>query len=173
MASVGISSSRLFIAYFLYGPIPFHSRNLQDNFKPLWEGGNPFLHFIYNWSFLWGYMDGYYNIIFACDLCPCQDIILSKTCLFSQLNYMTYHHIVGGGAFATWCAMNHHIASTKYVHFLPTQWPANMIMLTLKCISQITQFQQLKFHCLVSKLGWSYFYKGIEHLFTEHAQCFW
>jgi hypothetical protein len=84
-------------------------------------------------------MDGYYNIIFACDLCPCQDI-LSKTCLFSRLNYMTYHHIVGGGAFATWCAMNHHIASTKYVHFLPTQWPACMIMLTLKCISQITHF---------------------------------
>jgi NADH:ubiquinone oxidoreductase subunit 5 (subunit L)/multisubunit Na+/H+ antiporter MnhA subunit len=41
MTSIGISSSRLLIAYFLYGPIPFHSQNLWDNFKP-------FLHFIYN-----------------------------------------------------------------------------------------------------------------------------
>jgi len=67
IASVGIALSGLFIAYFLYGPIPLHSRNIRDNFEPLLEeeGGNPFLHFIYNWSFFRGYIDGYYDIIFV------------------------------------------------------------------------------------------------------------
>jgi NAD(P)H-quinone oxidoreductase subunit 5 len=52
IASIGIALSGLFIAYFLYGPIPFHSQNIRDNFEPLLEEGrNPFLHFIYNWSF--------------------------------------------------------------------------------------------------------------------------
>jgi hypothetical protein len=47
IALVGIALYGLFIAYFLHGPIPFHSRNIQDNFEPLLEkGGDPFLHFI-------------------------------------------------------------------------------------------------------------------------------
>jgi hypothetical protein len=80
--SVGIALSGLFIAYFLYGTIPFHWWNIRDIFEPLlggnpflhfihnWsffrgEGGNPFLHFIYNWSFFRGCIDGYYDIIFV------------------------------------------------------------------------------------------------------------
>jgi hypothetical protein len=53
IALVGIALYGFFIAYFLHGPIPFHSWNIQDNFEPLLEkeGGDPFLHFIYNWSF--------------------------------------------------------------------------------------------------------------------------
>jgi NAD(P)H-quinone oxidoreductase subunit 5 len=63
--SVGIALSGLFIAYFLYGTIPFHSWNIWDIFEPLLEGGNPFPHFIYNWSFFRGCIDGYYDIIFV------------------------------------------------------------------------------------------------------------
>ncbi len=50
IALIGITLSRLFIIYFLYGPIPFQSQNIWDNFEPLLEeeGRNPFLHFIYN-----------------------------------------------------------------------------------------------------------------------------
>jgi hypothetical protein len=37
------------------------------NFQPLLEekGGNPFLHFIYNWPFFRGCIDCYYDIIFV------------------------------------------------------------------------------------------------------------
>nr|AND48367.1 subunit 5 of NADH-plastoquinone oxidoreductase [Eosphagnum rigescens] len=68
IASVGIACFGLFIAYFLYGPIPFHSRNIRENLEPLLEEeerGNPLLHFIYNWSFFRGYIDGYYDILFV------------------------------------------------------------------------------------------------------------
>jgi hypothetical protein len=63
--SVGITLCRLFIAYFLYGPITFYSLNIRDNFKPLLKRGNLFLHFIYNWSFFRGCIDGYCDIIFV------------------------------------------------------------------------------------------------------------
>nr|AND48206.1 subunit 5 of NADH-plastoquinone oxidoreductase [Flatbergium novo-caledoniae] len=66
IASVGIALSGLSIAYLLYGPIPFHLRNLGNHFEPfLEEKRNPFLHFLYNWSFFRGYIDGYYEIIFV------------------------------------------------------------------------------------------------------------
>ncbi len=61
---VDTSLSGLFIAYFPYGTIPFHWWNIRDIFEPL-LGGNPFLHFIYNWSFFRGCIDGYYDIIFV------------------------------------------------------------------------------------------------------------
>jgi len=78
--SVGIALSGLFIAYFLYGTIPFHSWNIWDIFEPLLEeGGNPFPHFIYNWSFFRGCIDGYYDIIFVGGI-----QILVKIKFFSQ-----------------------------------------------------------------------------------------
>jgi hypothetical protein len=77
--SVGITLCRLFIAYFLYGPITFYSLNIRDNFKPLLKRGNLFLHFIYNWSFFRGCIDGYYDIIFVGGI-----QILVKIKFFSQ-----------------------------------------------------------------------------------------
>jgi len=47
--SVGITLFRLFIVYFLYEPIHFHSWNIRDNFVPLLEKeeGTPFTFHIY------------------------------------------------------------------------------------------------------------------------------
>jgi hypothetical protein len=41
------------------------SLSIHGIYGIIWEGGNPFLHFIYNWSFFRGCLDGYYDIIFV------------------------------------------------------------------------------------------------------------
>nr|QWW92822.1 NADH dehydrogenase subunit 5 [Thuidium sp. 49197] len=53
------------IAFILYGPISFFPQNLEKNFEFLLQKNlNPFISFIYNWSYFRGYIDFYYDIVF-------------------------------------------------------------------------------------------------------------
>nr|YP_011003818.1 NADH-plastoquinone oxidoreductase subunit 5 [Lycopodium japonicum]WPS66389.1 NADH-plastoquinone oxidoreductase subunit 5 [Lycopodium japonicum] len=63
--SVGIASLGIFIAFILYGPIPFFPRDLRQKTDLQLEGilGH-FSSLLYNWSYSRGYIDGYYNIVF-------------------------------------------------------------------------------------------------------------
>ena len=64
--SLSIVFIGIFIAFILYGPISFFPQSLEKNFELLLkEKLNPFLSFIYNWSYFRGYIDVYYDIIFV------------------------------------------------------------------------------------------------------------
>jgi NAD(P)H-quinone oxidoreductase subunit 5 len=55
----------IFIAFILYGPISFFPQNLEKNFEFLLQKNlNPFISFIYNWSYFRGYIDFYYDMVF-------------------------------------------------------------------------------------------------------------
>nr|YP_010189029.1 NdhF [Ptychomnion cygnisetum]QZJ47832.1 NdhF [Ptychomnion cygnisetum] len=55
----------IFFAFILYGPIPFFPKNLEKNFELLLQKNlNPFISFLYNWSYFRGYIDVYYDILF-------------------------------------------------------------------------------------------------------------
>nr|YP_009867553.1 NADH-plastoquinone oxidoreductase subunit 5 [Cratoneuron filicinum]QKG04691.1 NADH-plastoquinone oxidoreductase subunit 5 [Cratoneuron filicinum] len=63
--SLSIVIFGIFIAFILYGPISFFPRNLEKNFEFLLQKNlNPFISFIYNWSYFRGYIDFYYDIVF-------------------------------------------------------------------------------------------------------------
>jgi NAD(P)H-quinone oxidoreductase subunit 5 len=63
--SLSIVILGIFIAFILYGPISFFPQNLEKNFEfLLQENLNPFISFIYNWSYFRGYIDFYYDIVF-------------------------------------------------------------------------------------------------------------
>jgi NAD(P)H-quinone oxidoreductase subunit 5 len=64
--SLSIVFIGIFIAFILYGPISFFPRSLEKNFEFLLKKNlNPFLSFIYNWSYFRGYIDVYYDIVFV------------------------------------------------------------------------------------------------------------
>src|SRR5579875_906016 len=55
----------IFIAFILYGPVSFFPQNPEKDFEFLLENKpNPFVSFIYNWSYFRGYIDVYYDIVF-------------------------------------------------------------------------------------------------------------
>ena len=63
--SLSIVSLGIFIAFILYGPISFFPQNLEKKFEFLLQKKlNPFISFIYNWSYFRGYIDFYYDILF-------------------------------------------------------------------------------------------------------------
>nr|YP_009867389.1 NADH-plastoquinone oxidoreductase subunit 5 [Sarmentypnum sarmentosum]QKG04527.1 NADH-plastoquinone oxidoreductase subunit 5 [Sarmentypnum sarmentosum] len=63
--SLSIVILGIFIAFILYGPISFFPQNLEKNFEFLLQKNlNPFISFIYNWSYFRGYIDFYYDIVF-------------------------------------------------------------------------------------------------------------
>nr|YP_009867225.1 NADH-plastoquinone oxidoreductase subunit 5 [Amblystegium serpens]QKG04364.1 NADH-plastoquinone oxidoreductase subunit 5 [Amblystegium serpens] len=63
--SLSIVIFGIFIAFILYGPISFFPQNLEKNFEFLLQKNlNPFISFIYNWSYFRGYIDFYYDIVF-------------------------------------------------------------------------------------------------------------
>nr|YP_009109494.1 NADH dehydrogenase subunit 5 [Sanionia uncinata]AIW52183.1 NADH dehydrogenase subunit 5 [Sanionia uncinata] len=63
--SLSIVIFGIFIAFILYGPISFFPQNLEENFEVLLQKNlNPFISFIYNWSYFRGYIDFYYDIVF-------------------------------------------------------------------------------------------------------------
>nr|YP_010188882.1 NdhF [Callicladium imponens]QZJ47685.1 NdhF [Callicladium imponens] len=63
--SLSIVILGIFIAFILYGPISFFPQNLEKNFEFLLQNNlNPFISFIYNWSYFRGYIDFYYDIVF-------------------------------------------------------------------------------------------------------------
>ena len=64
--SLSIVFIGIFIAFILYGPISFFPQSLEKKFEFLLKTKlNPFLSFIYNWSYFRGYIDVYYDIIFV------------------------------------------------------------------------------------------------------------
>nr|UGN11407.1 NADH-plastoquinone oxidoreductase subunit 5 [Calyptothecium hookeri] len=64
--SLSIVILGIFIAFILYGPISFFPQNLEKNFEFLLQKNlNPFISFIYNWSYFRGYIDFYYDIVFV------------------------------------------------------------------------------------------------------------
>lgn len=64
--SLSIVILGIFIAFILYGPISFFPENLEKNFEFLLQKNlNPFISFIYNWSYFRGYIDFYYDIVFV------------------------------------------------------------------------------------------------------------
>nr|YP_010004213.1 NADH dehydrogenase ND5 subunit [Myurella julacea]QNR01334.1 NADH dehydrogenase ND5 subunit [Myurella julacea] len=64
--SLSIVIFGIFIAFILYGPISFFPQNLEKNFEFLLQKNlNPFISFIYNWSYFRGYIDFYYDIVFV------------------------------------------------------------------------------------------------------------
>lgn len=64
--SLSIVFIGIFIAFILYGPVSSSSQNLEKYFELLLKKNlNPFLSFIYNWSYFRGYIDVYYNIVFV------------------------------------------------------------------------------------------------------------
>nr|QWZ47513.1 NADH-plastoquinone oxidoreductase subunit 5 [Calohypnum plumiforme] len=63
--SLSIVILGIFIAFILYGPISIFPQNLEKNFEFfLKKNLNPFISFIYNWSYFRGYIDFYYDIVF-------------------------------------------------------------------------------------------------------------
>nr|YP_009867635.1 NADH-plastoquinone oxidoreductase subunit 5 [Drepanocladus aduncus]QKG04774.1 NADH-plastoquinone oxidoreductase subunit 5 [Drepanocladus aduncus] len=63
--SLSIVIFGILIAFILYGPISFFPQNLEKNFEFLLQKNlNPFISFIYNWSYFRGYIDFYYDIVF-------------------------------------------------------------------------------------------------------------
>nr|YP_009988695.1 NADH dehydrogenase ND5 subunit [Myuroclada maximowiczii]QNM40007.1 NADH dehydrogenase ND5 subunit [Myuroclada maximowiczii] len=63
--SLSIVILGIFIASILYGPISFFPQNLEKNFEFLLQKNlNPFISFIYNWSYFRGYIDFYYDMVF-------------------------------------------------------------------------------------------------------------
>nr|YP_009967171.1 NADH dehydrogenase ND5 subunit [Climacium dendroides]QOP57425.1 NADH dehydrogenase ND5 subunit [Climacium dendroides] len=63
--SLSIVSLGIFIAFILYGPISFFPQDLEKKFEFLLQKKlNPFISFIYNWSYFRGYIDFYYDILF-------------------------------------------------------------------------------------------------------------
>nr|YP_009867717.1 NADH-plastoquinone oxidoreductase subunit 5 [Hygroamblystegium varium var. humile]QKG04856.1 NADH-plastoquinone oxidoreductase subunit 5 [Hygroamblystegium varium var. humile] len=63
--SLSIVIFGIFLAFILYGPISFFPQNLEKNFEFLLQKNlNPFISFIYNWSYFRGYIDFYYDIVF-------------------------------------------------------------------------------------------------------------
>ena len=64
--SLSIVIFGIFIASILYGPISIFPQNLEKNFEFLLQKNlNPFISFIYNWSYFRGYIDFYYDIVFT------------------------------------------------------------------------------------------------------------
>ena len=62
--SLSIVILGIFIAFILYGPISFFPQNLEKKFEFLLQKNlNPFISFIYNWSYFRGYIDFYYDIV--------------------------------------------------------------------------------------------------------------
>lgn len=62
ISSLSVVFIGIFIAFILYGPVSFFSKNF-DLF--LEKNLNLFFSFIYNWSYFRGYIDGYYEIVFV------------------------------------------------------------------------------------------------------------